>query len=433
MSLGARLLGLLAVAAANEPLYDFESSPLIKLDDSNFDKEVVKDDGHLWVVEFYADWCGHCKQFAKGYQKAATNLEGIVKFGAVNADTQKKTASAAGVQGFPSVKLYVPGSGQKNPYTGKFFKPALDYSGPRTAKGVVEFATASLPSLVAPVTDKTLAKFKSNGTSALPKALLFTKKEETTPLLKALSLSLKGRMLLGEAKDTAKKAAEEFGVVDYPTLYVLPAGEGSTPAKYDGELKPAALTAFLASHALEKALPGANDGAEGKDGKGKGAGGAGGAGGDSNVVEITSANVAELVEGERDAWVLLFPGTDDSELPGGGLEGLGEQLLGQAKVGKAPKELAGKFGIKELASGPTLAVWPFRKAGVKRKAVSFKGTEDGLANAKKAALDTLPDEYVTQVNSANADRWMQEAMMTSEAKAFAILFSDKPVVPPLFR
>ena len=124
MSLGARLLGLLAVAAANEPLYDFESSPLIKLDDSNFDKEVIKDDGHLWVVEFYADWCGHCKQFAKGYQKAATNLEGIVKFGAVNADTQKKTASAAGVQGFPSVKLYVPGSGQKIGYQSD--KPTLN-------------------------------------------------------------------------------------------------------------------------------------------------------------------------------------------------------------------------------------------------------------------------------------------------------------------
>ena len=58
----------------------------MQLDDENFESLVLKDDKHLWVVEFYADWCGHCKQFAKAYEKAATNLDGIVKFGACNTD-----------------------------------------------------------------------------------------------------------------------------------------------------------------------------------------------------------------------------------------------------------------------------------------------------------------------------------------------------------
>jgi hypothetical protein len=52
------LFGLLGLAVAqNTPLYDFSSSPLVQLDDSNFDDLVIKDDKHLWVVEFYADWC----------------------------------------------------------------------------------------------------------------------------------------------------------------------------------------------------------------------------------------------------------------------------------------------------------------------------------------------------------------------------------------
>ena len=327
-------------------------------------------------------------------------------------------------------------AGQKNPYTGKFFKPAVEYNGPRSAKGLVEFATANLPSLVVPVADKTLAAFKADKTpgadQSLPKALLFTKKEETTPLLKSLSVALKGRMLIGEAKDHAKKTVEQFGVSEFPTLVVLPAGSDGSAAsaiKYDGEMKPAALSAFLETHALEKPVASPSDG---KD-AGKGGGGADADAYDANLYDITKENVGTLVEGERDAWVLLFPGKDSSELPDGGLEALGQQLFGQVKVGRAPAELASKFGVQDLASGPTLAVWPFRKPAVKRKASTFPSTEEGLAAAKKAALETLPDEYVTQVNSATADRWMSEALMTTEAKAFAILFSDKPVVPPLLR
>merc|ERR1719223_1940357 len=96
-----RLLLILAISrlgACEQSLYDFESSPLTQLTDENFDAEMVADTTALWVVEFYADWCGHCKQFAKPYEKVATNLKGLVKFGAVNADTAKATVSAAGVQ-----------------------------------------------------------------------------------------------------------------------------------------------------------------------------------------------------------------------------------------------------------------------------------------------------------------------------------------------
>ena len=46
---------LLVAVAVAEPLYDFGSSPLTALEDSNFESVVLKDDAHLWVVEYYAD------------------------------------------------------------------------------------------------------------------------------------------------------------------------------------------------------------------------------------------------------------------------------------------------------------------------------------------------------------------------------------------
>lgn len=171
----ASLLFFCGTATAS--LYDITSSVVTELTDNNFASLVENDKTHLWVVEFYADWCSHCKQFAKGYEKAATNLEGLVKFGAANADQATVTTQQAGVTVFPTVKLYVPGTGARNPYTGKWFKPAVEYGGARSAKPLVEFATRLLPNRVVPVTDATLAAFKANGT--LPKAVLFTKKDDT--------------------------------------------------------------------------------------------------------------------------------------------------------------------------------------------------------------------------------------------------------------
>ena len=216
---------LVGFAAAADPLYDFGQSSLVKLGDDNFATDMTKDTKHVWVVEYYADWCGHCKNFAKGYEKAATNLKGIVKFGAVNADEARSVMQMAGVQSFPTIKLYEAET-TRNPYTGKMMKTAIDYNGPRNARALVEFATSKLPSFVTPVTDKSATAFKANGT--LPRALLFTSKSETAPMFKAISLKLQGRMLLGEAREKeAPDLAVEMGVASYPALLVLPGGEAA--------------------------------------------------------------------------------------------------------------------------------------------------------------------------------------------------------------
>lgn len=55
-----------------------DSNDVIKLTDSNFDKLVMESDD-LWLVEFYAPWCGHCKSLEPHWAKAATELKGKVK------------------------------------------------------------------------------------------------------------------------------------------------------------------------------------------------------------------------------------------------------------------------------------------------------------------------------------------------------------------
>jgi len=50
------------------------SSDVVDLNPANFDRLVIQSDS-VWIVEFYAPWCGHCQQFVSEYSKAATALK----------------------------------------------------------------------------------------------------------------------------------------------------------------------------------------------------------------------------------------------------------------------------------------------------------------------------------------------------------------------
>ncbi|XP_024873624.1 protein disulfide-isomerase A6 homolog [Temnothorax curvispinosus] len=122
----SRLLGVLLLIAGANSMYA-PNSAVIDLDPNSFDKLVLNSD-HIWVVEFYAPWCGHCKQLLPEYDKAATALKGVVKVGAVNADEHKSLGGKYGVRGFPTIKIF-----------GLDKKPE-DYNGPRSAAGIVDAA-----------------------------------------------------------------------------------------------------------------------------------------------------------------------------------------------------------------------------------------------------------------------------------------------------
>ncbi|XP_010538989.1 PREDICTED: protein disulfide-isomerase-like [Tarenaya hassleriana] len=104
---------------------------VLTLGQGNFSDVVSKH--NFIVVEFYAPWCGHCKNLAPEYEKAASVLSShdppilLAKVDANN-EVNRGLASQYEVRGYPTLKILRDGG-----------KVVQDYKGPRDADGIVSY------------------------------------------------------------------------------------------------------------------------------------------------------------------------------------------------------------------------------------------------------------------------------------------------------
>jgi len=141
-----------------------------------------------------------------------------------------------GVQGFPTLKIVRPGK--------KPGRPTVDdYQGPRSAKGIVEAVKDKVPNIVRRVNDKNLDEWLQENKDGA-KAILFSDKGIVSATLRALALDFAGLVPIAQIKKSEKAAVEKFGITDFPTLILIPAGS-ETPIKHNGKVDKAAMVKFL--------------------------------------------------------------------------------------------------------------------------------------------------------------------------------------------
>lgn len=75
---------------------------------SDFVKEVLNSDLPV-VVDFYADWCGPCKQIAPAMEALADKWEGKVRFFKVDIDAETEIARAYNISSTPAVLRFEQG------------------------------------------------------------------------------------------------------------------------------------------------------------------------------------------------------------------------------------------------------------------------------------------------------------------------------------
>ena len=79
----------------------------------NFQTEVLSSDQPV-LVDFWAPWCGPCKQLGPVIDELAGEYEGQAKIGQVNVDNNQDLAAQFGVRGIPTVILFKGGEVVQN-------------------------------------------------------------------------------------------------------------------------------------------------------------------------------------------------------------------------------------------------------------------------------------------------------------------------------
>jgi protein disulfide-isomerase A1 len=110
---------------------DWDKTSVKTLVSTNFD-EVVFDKEKDVLVEFYAPWCGHCKQLAPIFDQLGDKFKDIETVVIAKMDATANELEHTKITSFPTLKLYKKGDNS-----------VVDYNGERTLEGLAKFIESS--------------------------------------------------------------------------------------------------------------------------------------------------------------------------------------------------------------------------------------------------------------------------------------------------
>lgn len=77
----------------------------LEFTDATFDADVLKADVPV-LVDFWAAWCGPCRQMTPTIEALATDYAGRVKIGKLDVDSNQQTAARYQIRGIPTLLVF---------------------------------------------------------------------------------------------------------------------------------------------------------------------------------------------------------------------------------------------------------------------------------------------------------------------------------------
>lgn len=106
---------------------DWDAQPVKVLVGKNFD-QVARDKSKTVLVEFYAPWCGHCKQLAPIYDQLGEKFKDSAEFVIAKMDSTVNELEDIKIQSFPTIKLFPKDS-----------DAVIDFTGERNLEAMTKF------------------------------------------------------------------------------------------------------------------------------------------------------------------------------------------------------------------------------------------------------------------------------------------------------
>lgn len=122
------LSGKLQTYLKSEEIPATNDEPVKVLVGKTFDDIVINNTKDV-LVEFYAPWCGHCKQLSPIYDAVAKKLQHNSNIVIAKIDSTANEVPGVNIRGFPTIKFYA---------NGKKTAP-VDFEGDRTEEGILKY------------------------------------------------------------------------------------------------------------------------------------------------------------------------------------------------------------------------------------------------------------------------------------------------------
>ena len=83
-------------------------SSVLNITDDNFETEVLKSEIPV-LIDFWAEWCGPCKQIGPVLEEISNEMQDLVVIGKHNIDSEPNAPTRYGVRGIPTMLLFKDG------------------------------------------------------------------------------------------------------------------------------------------------------------------------------------------------------------------------------------------------------------------------------------------------------------------------------------